>query len=696
MEANMDDTHMNQMHMGPYMHNAFWHEYQVCITFQFGFRVIPQDITAAGNEDKGRLPISPFLPFDKKAAIKAMNLEALNDSDLLVKNHFRLHSFRPSDTLRPMESTVSDMQDDLNSEIGKYLFNVRDEQGRPVPTVISFFHFTYRDQPQATATHSFAELAPMFGMPAAPAETTLVSENDKHGGNGDQDNGKHPEDSPVVKLVTLINDHLEELSSQGIPIIAASPVWLTGATNGTTIPTGQGCPVTPPIPVPEDAECSSCAGLFPITLPELPSALRSMSGDGVTVFILDTLPKPKEIKRAVEGAEEENLLLLDVARNVKFHYNRLPDLLDVPSKSQPVTGKDIEGRLVGFRMPDHGLFVAGIVRDVAPNAHVECIRVLNDFCVGDLPTITKALETIHNRMLLANPDAPKPDRTFEQGDLFQKPVVVNMSLVIPQDEMVNSQGFKQPDLDKLRKDLLNSIQSLVNFGVVFAASAGNEGDLRFQPMNPNGERPDALYPAAFAYHGLHPPQMMIPVGAVDKHGTAASYSCYPGPLGISTYGGEVPSAARRKRDGCFTEPENIDAPIGIYTSLSYPALSIDDCEPNYPAPNGNAWAYWVGTSFATPIIAALVARILEYILRNSPPGTIPAPNTHVWYGITSYAPMRRVTWDRIGPAKATQIGPMIWAVQCVSTEWGREEEEEEEEEEWRNRRRNRAHRGRSY
>src|SRR5260370_31238402 len=108
--------------------------------------------------------------------------------------------------------------------------------------------------------------------------------------------------------------------------------------------------------------------------------------------------------------------------------------------------------------------------------------------------------------------------------------------------MVTSQGFKQPDLDKLRKDLLNSIQSLVNFGVVFAASAGNEGDLRFQPMNPNGERPEALYPAAFAYHGLVHPRMMIPVGAVDKHGNAASYSCYRGPRRIAPYDGGSPSS----------------------------------------------------------------------------------------------------------------------------------------------------------
>ncbi len=713
----MDKTQMNQMHMGPYMHNTFWHEDQVCITFQFEYKTVPTipsvstggDITLEAAAAGDGMPKNEKLPtliaptFNKDAAIKAMNLDRLNE---FLKGKYKLSSFRTTDTLRPVGSTTLDKQDDLNSGIGKYLFTTKDEQGRFVPTVISFFNFTQLEQEPSTVAHSFAELAPMFGMTPEHAEmssksgsgTVTKGADNKRSRNNNHGQRQDPADSPVVKLVAMINDKPDDLRKQGIPIVSASPIWLAGATNGPSIPVGQGCPLTPPIPLLSDIACASSSGLFPITLPELPPVLRPMSGDGVTVFVLDTLPTMEEINRAVEAAEENNLLLLDVANNVRFHYNRLPDLLEVPSKSQPVTGKDIEGRLVGFRMPDHGLFIAGIVRDVAPNAHVECVRVLNDYCVGDLPTITKALEGIHNRMLLFNPEAPKPDGTYERGDLFQKPVVVNLSLVIPEDMEVTSNGFKQSDLDDLRKGLLNSIQALVNLGVVFVASAGNEGDLRYPPANPNGTRPDALYPAAFAYHGLKPPQMMVPVGAVDKHGNAASYSCYPGYLGISTYGGEVPIAARRKLDGCFTGAENVDAPIGIYTSLSYPALSIDDCEPTYPVPNGNAWAYWVGTSFATPIIAALVARILEYMLRNSLPGTVPAPNTHVWYGITSYAPMRRVTWDRIGAAKETQIGPMIWAVQCASTNWeGEDEEDEEEEEEERSRRRrNRARRGRGY
>jgi len=679
----MDDT---QMHSDPYVHNTFWHEDQVCITFQLSHTIpsiilAPHQAAAADEGGEGETaqekPGTASPPtFIKTAAIAAMNLQGLNS---FLAGKYSLSSFKVADTLQPEGTTVAveHVEDDIHSEVGKYLFATRIEQGRFVPTVIGFFHFKQVGQVQASTASTFADLAPMFESPPA----TVGAGNTPHAADdnaGSHEHGKPLLASSVVNLVKLINSNLNELKAKGVPIVAASPVWLVGAT-GPLGPKPVGCPLTPPMPVPGDVACPLSSGLFPITLPELPRDLQSITGDGVTVFVLDTLPKAKEINRAMEAAERNNLLLLDVANTVQFHHNRLPDVLDVPNASQPRTGKDISGRIIGFRMPDHGLFVAGIVRDIAPNAHVECVRVLNDYCTGSLPTLTKALEAIHNRMLLINPDTKKSDGTYEQGDLLNKPVVVSLSLVIPDDmDVISPHGFEASDLDNLRKGLLSSIQSLVDLGVVFVASAANEGDSRYKPGNPDGVRPKALYPAAFAYHGLNPPQMMIPVGAVDKHGNAASYSCYPGPLGISTYGGEVPTAARQKRDGCFTEPESVDAPIGIYTSLSYPALSINDCEPNYPAPDGNAWAYWVGTSFATPIIAALAARILEYMLRNSPPGTVPAPNEHVWSGITNYAPMRRVTWDRIGPTKETQIGPMIWAVQRVTTERDREEEEEKQ------------------
>ncbi len=262
-------------------------------------------------------------------------------------------------------------------------------------------------------------------------------------------------------------------------------------------------------------------------------------------------------------------------------------------------------------MADHGLFIAGIVRDIAPDAHVECIRALNDYCAGESTAFVKALETVANRMLLANPDDDN-----KQGDLYQKQVVINLSCVIPPDDVLIEHGITDPSA--VRNEIYKPIKDLVDLGALFVASAGNEGDTRYQPANPSHVRPVALYPAQFAYKGVagKPPlgSSMIPVGAVDEHGKPTTYSCYPGNLGIATYGGDVPKHFKQDESGCFTEAEDIDALIGIYTSLSYPALLLEDCRPTYPVPNAHAWAYWSGTSFATPIITALAARFLQYKL----------------------------------------------------------------------------------
>ncbi len=699
-------------HMDPFMHNVFWHENQVCITLQLSpeyspSHVINQEADAAG-EAKSILasfrgePQGSFPPtFSKAPAIAAMQLPKLRDN--LALTGYRLTSFTISQTLQPEpgqkqpegdvpkgEVAKADTENDINSEVGKYLFATRDKEQNFVPTLICFFNFMKGNMASSGAARTLADLPYMFETAASPARTSSLSgmsagdmKRDQNGddkGNSQHGhgNGEGTPISPVVDLVKLINTEgkLKELRDQGVPIVAASPIWFAGATsNGSTGPQPVGCPLTPPIPVPGNVGCSTYPGLFPITMPELPSILRSMTGDGVTVFVLDTLPRRADIHRAVEAAEKRNLLLLDVAENVKFHHNRLPASLEEPGPSHPATGKDINGKLIGFRMPDHGLFVAGIIRDLAPHARIECVRVLNDFCVGDLPTLSKALETIQHRM-----SPQDPDNNNLPGDLVGKPVVINMSLVIPPDSELKDHGFDESDLAYLRKELQLPIEGLAESGVVFVASAGNEGDLRYPPANPDGIRPEALYPAAFAYNFMKYPYMMIPVGAVDKHGNAASYSCYPGEHGIGTYGGEVPKASKKKSDNCYTQARKIDAPIGLYTAMYYPSLSVDDCEPTYPEPNADAWAYWVGTSFATPIIAAVVARILEYIIRHVPPGTILTPNTHVWHGLTEFAVSgRTVTWDRIGVTKETKVGPMLLAVQKQCKEEEEEEEEREEE-----------------
>lgn len=414
-----------------------------------------------------------------------------------------------------------------------------------------------------------------------------------------QPGGAAPSDSSLMlRVVKKINTFLEALNQQeGGDIVAAvaAPVWLTG---GTGIgPVGQGCPLTPPMPVLENDSCSD----WHYTLPNLSSEVQLMTGDGVTVFVLDSFPERGVIARAARDAGDNNRLLREVDRTVSFDYSILSgvqEIEDMRETQNAFVGKDVYGRHYAILMPDHGLFIAGILRDIAPKARIECIRVLNDLCVGDAQLITNALSNIYQRKIGAVSDS-----------LDGKPVVINMSLVIPTDDELQSKGV---DLNggafkDIRAALFFHIKALTDLGVIIAASAGNEGDQREMP---GSSRPDALYPAKFCYEPYND-DGIIPVGAVNSTGNAATYSCYPGLRGVATYGGEVPAVSPKSPPSANPSVDSSDMPRGIYSSVEYPPLSVDPPEQYYAAPDDYTWAYWVGTSFATPIVSALAARILQ-------------------------------------------------------------------------------------
>jgi subtilisin family serine protease len=265
-----------------------------------------------------------------------------------------------------------------------------------------------------------------------------------------------------------------------------------------------------------------------------------------------------------------------------------------------------------------------------------------------------------------------------------------MSLVIPSDLEAARQGL---ELDpKVRENLRAPIQNLIDLGAIVVASAGNEGDLRYNPMNMMPTtRPEALYPAAFAYDDkVLRAERIIPVGAVNVKGNVTQYSCYPGVNGVATYGGDIPDPNTdldHDANG-MTRVNKIDGVIGIYTQLSYPALSIDDPESTYPVPNAHGWAYWVGTSFATPIVSAVVAKALELEARTPTSPSIAKPPT-----IVNGAATDQIMWDSLTPAttpvatrahggsSATEIaGAMIKAVQCKPSHSHRHHAHEDEQE----------------
>ncbi len=501
---------------------------------------------------------------------------------------------------------------DLNNPTGKYLFASDSGHGT---SVISFFHA------DPTPAYSMAGMdmnVPMsMGMTSAYGSGAMPGMSD-YSGASDTTRG----------IVNLINNNLNTLRQQGgIPISAASPNWF-----GASTPLGcatHGCPICPPIPVQLQDICDPSSDCWRITLDDLAtpsSPIKDLKGDGVTVFVLDSFPSFGDIQSASNSAGDNNRLLADmVARMVDvspplpssppsplpaspyilLYDQTLPARLDdIINEDIPGTGKDVYGRLFGFEMPDHGLFVAGIIHDLVPNANIECIRVLNDYGVGDVNTLCDALNSIYNRML-------------PSGDLRNQSVVINLSLVAtPSDEdLFQPQfGFDIPEVNNLRSQLHVTIRSLISLGAVFVASAGNDSDTTAYPPYRWGPR----YPAAFSE--------VIAVGAVDGLGKATTYSDYPvnpafsNSNGIATYGGGLPTVDPSfPKLGVVPQVTVTDALRGVFSNTVYPQVDADPPSAPYAAPNNNAWAYWSGTSFATPIISAVSARVLQYMRSQSLP-----------------------------------------------------------------------------
>ncbi len=518
---------------------------------------------------------------------------------------------------------------------------------------------------------------------------------------------QHPDNAQALHFAQILSSHMGNVDST-IPVVShlnstkntfaakdapqydIVPHWLWSGTPDTI----HGCPVSPPIPVEE----SGVSGLYKITLPQLPDPLQSATGKGVTVFVLDTLPSTDMIEHALGVPGNNNTLLKNMATGMKKEqpYNSVPPAINhnhsfpVPDViDSAMTGKDIYGRLVGFPMADHGLAIAGIIRDLAPAANIECIRVLNDYAVGDVNSLAHALTYIYHRMLPYNPD------TGQRGDLVNMPVVINLSLVVFPPETDIPAEVKDTIMSQSLDMLHHPMQLLAGQQAIFTASVGNDTDPRDTKMNPAEVRFDARYPAYFAYDKNYSIPTMIPVGAVNQLRKATLYSNYPGPRGIATYGGELPKpdpwipSAMSHAITHIDTTVPIDAICGIYTAQLYPALSVNDRHPSpmgstpmgntpmsgtpmgnttspmgnatpgmsteyptYSAPNSSAWAYYSGTSFATPIISALVARVLE-----REPGKVDLPQT-----IISASRGQRTMWTKLTNGK-DESGPIILAMQ---------------------------------
>jgi hypothetical protein len=251
-------------------------------------------------------------------------------------------------------------------------------------------------------------------------------------------------------------------------------------------------------------------------------------------------------------------------------------------------------------MADHGLFVTGIVVDIVPDAiRVHLIRVLNDYGIGDLLAITHALAELPRQLL--GSDTPRPDEPH---------LVVNLSLGIDlpiparlldrwlprtsQDPQVMRE--QQPDvaglLDQLHANLADTVDWLTDRGVLVVAASGNDA-LRVDVVP--GDLPPPRFPARY--------DEVLGVAAVRRDlRTAADYSnrgelisgSWPGD--VATFGGNVVPASAADASAVTDADDSV---VGIFSHRRLPG---GEC-------NTSGWVRWAGTSFSTPIVSAVAARL---------------------------------------------------------------------------------------
>jgi subtilisin family serine protease len=383
--------------------------------------------------------------------------------------------------------------------------------------------------------------------------------------HGAASSGKYPALSePAVQQITL--DHL----LIGSPV--SGPAWGGGSLKGNAAGPGAadsyvfgGGDTRMPVAVLADqparktaVECASVYGRRPVVA-VLDTGVRchpwldvkARPGGGYDTVADGFVDVDHEMQKAIYIGGEIAEAAGDTPRQLIRH-----------PWDTPVTAD----RLIGELDTDtgHGTFIAGIVRQIAPDAQVLAVRVMHSDGVAYESDVICALGLLAERV------------AFAEGDPAGMVDVVSLSL-----------GFfsEYPD-DVVASPLGQVIEELLRLGVTVIAAAGNFA---------TNQR---WFPAALA--GLPTPDGRVPlisVGALNPNGSRASFSDAGRWVTAWATGAVIAS----------TYPTDINgsrAPELEVTGQPHARASLD------PDDYSAGFAVWSGTSFSAPLLAAHVAQAL--------------------------------------------------------------------------------------
>jgi hypothetical protein len=252
-----------------------------------------------------------------------------------------------------------------------------------------------------------------------------------------------------------------------------------------------------------------------------------------------------------------------------------------------------------YDMSDHGPFIAGIISSIVPAAQVHVIQVLNEYGIGSVASIASGFDLVR--------------RDRHANGRAKTSAIINCSFTIAAPVMSEKPNWNPKRACHFDEPahLAGTLRSRLKldcgewptriFDAIFTLESSTQGSKkRYQIVAAAGNnsrgrvipRP-AGYPARL--------DDVIGVGALNKNQAKAGYSNYPDSppekglmvLGTiqSVYTGQFPELDRQGK--------------------IKPQPGTDPVKPAMISPQlGRGIAEWSGTSFAAPVIAALLAKLV--------------------------------------------------------------------------------------